>query len=307
MTDASHGIVFNIQHYSIHDGPGIRTTVFVNGCPLRCVWCQNPESQTRIPRLFFTAEKCTGCGKCESVCAQKAVTIVEKVSKTNRQLCKACGTCVENCPNEARALMGKSMTAQEVFNDVNSDAIFYQRSGGGVTVSGGDPLSQADFVIEILKLCKEAGFHTAIDTSGYATWDVFKMVLEYVDMVLYDFKHMDPEEHKKCTGVSNDLILENARNIIREFPGIKLLARIPIVPGYNDSRENIIMTARFISKELGKSIKVHLLPYHRMAETKYERLEEPHLALQIQSPPDDYMEELRKIVESFGLEAVIGG
>ncbi len=307
MSENTKGIVFNIQHYSIHDGPGIRTTVFVNGCPLRCAWCQNPESQTRLPRLFFTAEKCTGCGKCASVCTQHAITICEKLSKTDRLLCKACGACVEACPNEARSLMGKEMTAQEVFNDVNSDAIFYEKSGGGVTISGGDPLLQYDFVIEILKLCKAAGFHTAIDTSGYATWEIFKQVLKNVDLVLYDLKHMDNAEHIRCTGVSNELILDNARRIIKEMPSIKMLARIPIVPGYNDSKENIIMTARFISRELDKSIKVHLLPYHRMAETKYERLEEPHLALKIESPTDEYMEELRKIVESFGLEAVIGG
>jgi pyruvate formate lyase activating enzyme len=307
MSEGVTGTVFNIQHYSIHDGPGIRTTVFVNGCPLRCAWCQNPESQTKVPRLFFTLEKCTGCGKCVDICPQKATSIVEGHSRTNREICRACGTCLGECPNEARALMGRQMTAQEVFEDVNSDSIFYKNSGGGVTVSGGDPLAQPDFVIEILRLCKQAGMHTAIDTSGYANWETFKRVLQFVDLVLFDFKHMDPEEHKRCTGVSNNLILENAKKIIIECPSVKLLARIPVVPGYNDSKENIIMTARFISKELGKSIKVHLLPYHRMAETKYERLEEPQLALTIEPPSDEYMEELRKIVESFGLVAVIGG
>ncbi len=305
QAENTQGFVFNIQHYSIHDGPGIRTTVFLKGCPLRCVWCQNPESQTSPPQLFFTAEKCTGCGACADVCPEKAIKIIDGKSRTDRALCQGLGKCAKVCPNEARTVMGKKMSAAEVFTDVNADAVFYRKSGGGVTISGGEPLAQPDFTLEILKMCKEAGLSTALDTCGYAGWDVFKKVLPYVDVVLYDFKHMDAETHRKLTGVSNELILENAGKIIREFPGIMFVARIPVVPGCNAGLENITRAARFI-KALGKPVKVHLLPYHRLGETKYERLEKLG-TLAITPPAAESMEELRRAVESCGLESVIGG
>ena len=301
----TQGFVFNIQHYSIHDGPGIRTTVFTKGCPLSCAWCQNPESQSMAPELFFTAEKCTGCGACAAVCPEKAIKIAEGKSKTNRALCKGLGKCAEICPNEARTIMGKKMSAGEVFKDVNADAVFYSRSGGGVTISGGEPLSQPDFTRAIFELCKEAGLSTALDTCGYAVWEVFQKVLPYVDVVLFDFKHMDSETHRKLTGVSNELILENAGRIIREFPDIIFIARIPVVPGCNDDEENITREAEFI-KGLGTPVKVHLLPYHRLGETKYERLEKPG-TLKIIPPTEEHMEKLRKIVESLGLTCAIGG
>lgn len=304
--EATKGVIFNIQRYSIHDGPGIRTTVFINGCPLRCFWCQNPESQALRPQIFFDSEKCTGCGKCVQACPEGAIEIYQERSRTNRELCKGRGKCTEVCPNEARTLMGRHVTAGEVFKEVNSDAIFYQRSGGGVTLSGGEPLAQPEFAISVLKLCKDAGIHTALDTCGYAKWETLKQVLDYVDLVLYDFKQMDLAKHKKQTGVSNNLILDNARRIYHEL-SIPMLARVPIVPGFNDSIENIEATANFIATELGISVKVHLLPYHRLGETKYERLEKVNNSVSIQPPSEEHVEELKKIVESFGLTAYLGG
>jgi len=305
-TENTKGIIFNLQRYSIHDGPGIRTTVFLKGCPLRCLWCQNPESQASQPEIFFDREKCTGCGTCVQACPEGAIEIKDGKSRTNRQLCKGIGRCAEVCPNEARNLIGRYVTAGEVFKEVKADEIFYLRSGGGVTLSGGEPLAQPEFAIALLKLCKDAGINTALDTSGYARWETLKRVLEYVDLVLYDFKHMDPVEHKKCTGVSNDLILDNARKIHHEL-SITILVRVPIIPGYNDSVENIEATARFIAKELDKSIKVHLLPYHRLGEVKYERLERPGKPFSTEPPSEERMSELKKIVESFGLTVFIGG
>jgi pyruvate formate lyase activating enzyme len=300
------GVIFNIQHYSIHDGPGIRTTVFMKGCPLSCVWCQNPESQTLLPEIFFNSEKCTGCGKCVQVCNEKAITIFEGKSRTDRMLCKGQGKCAEVCPNEARTLMGKYMTAAEVFKDVAGDDIFYKRSGGGVTLSGGEPLAQPEFSTSILKMCKEAGIHTAIETCGLARWEIFKEVLKYVDLVLYDFKDMVLEQHKKHTGVSNDLILENVQRIHHEL-SIPIWARVPVIPGYNDSIENIEATAKFIANELSPSIKVCLLPYHKLGETKYERMEKPRKLVSIELPTEEHMAELKSVVESFGLIAQIGG
>jgi pyruvate formate lyase activating enzyme len=299
------GVIFNIQHYSIHDGPGIRTTVFLKGCPLRCLWCQNPESQATRPEIFFDSEKCKGCGTCVQVCPEGAIELGEGRSRTNRDLCQGAGKCAEVCPNEARNLMGTYVTAGEVFKRVAADAIFYQRSGGGVTLSGGEPLAQPQFAISLLKLCKEAAIHTTLDTCGYARWETVRQILEYVDLVLYDFKHIDPVEHEKYTGVSNDLILDNARRI-HEL-SIPMLARVPLIPGYNDTAENVAATARFIATELGNSIKVHLLPYHRLGETKYERMEKPEKSISVQPPSDEYMEEIKEVFESFGLMVNLGG
>jgi pyruvate formate lyase activating enzyme len=304
--ESTRGVIFNVQHYSIHDGPGIRTTVFMKGCALRCLWCQNPESQSTRPELFFDSEQCKGCGTCVQACPEGAIELYDGRSWTNRKLCMGAGKCAEVCPHEARNVMGRYVTSEEIFKQVAGDAIFYQRSGGGVTLSGGDPLAQPRFAKSLLKLCKDASIHTALDTCGYAPWDTVRQVLDYVDLVLYDFKHMDPVEHEKCTGVSNDLILDNARKIHHEL-SIPILARVPIIPGYNDSVENIEATARFIATELGNSIKVHLLPYHRLGETKYERLEKPGKSVSIEPPSEERMLGLKKIVESVGLTAYIGG
>ncbi|MBN1848088.1 MAG: glycyl-radical enzyme activating protein [Deltaproteobacteria bacterium] len=300
------GVTFNLQHYSIHDGPGIRTTVFLKGCPLRCVWCQNPESQDFKPVIFLNLERCTGCGTCVNACPEAAIQIIDGKSKTDRKLCKGHGQCAEVCPNEARSLMGKYMTAREVFDDVNADAIFYQNSGGGVTLSGGDPVAQPEFSRAILKLCHDAGIHTAIETSGFAKWDIFKGILEYTDLVLYDIKHMDSAKHKEYTGVPNEMILENAVRIRKELD-LSMLGRLPIMPGYNDSPENMERTAQFIANDLGGGFKVHLLPYHRLGETKYARMEEPDKAVSITPPTEEHMAELVKIFESKGLETVVGG
>ncbi|MFC1533439.1 glycyl-radical enzyme activating protein [Thermodesulfobacteriota bacterium] len=305
-TEETKGVIFNIQHYSIHDGPGIRTTVFLNGCPLKCFWCQNPESQYLKPALFLNLEKCTGCGKCIEACPENAIQIVEGKSRTARKLCKSSGKCAEVCPNEARNLLGRHVTAGEVFDDVNGDAIFYQNSGGGVTLSGGDPIAQPDFSISILKLCRDAGLHTAIETCGYAKWETFKNILEYVDLVLYDFKHMDHDKHKEYTGVSSDLILDNAKRIHQEL-NLPMLSRLPIMPGCNDSQENLEKTAQFLANELGNGIPVHLLPYHRLGETKYERMEEPGKIISLQPPSDERMEEIKEFFESFGLTVHLGG
>lgn len=260
--DAVRGHIFNVQRYSIHDGPGIRTTVFLKGCPLRCLWCQNPESQHARPDVIVAN------GRSETI--------------------------------------GRTVTVADVFAEVSKDAIFYVRSGGGVTLSGGEPLAQPRFSEAILRSCKAAGMHTALDTSLHAPWAVLRSLLGSVDLVLLDLKHLDPERHREMTGRSNELILENARRICHETK-TAVRVRLPVIPGCNDSVENVNATAGFVARELGRSIPVHLLPYHHLGEGKYEGLGRPYALAGIEPPSEARMAELRGIVESYGLTAVIGG
>jgi pyruvate formate lyase activating enzyme len=306
MSHSDKGIIFNIQGYCIHDGPGIRTSVFLKGCPLRCLWCQNPESHSFYPELLFAEEKCTGCGKCVRVCPENAIRMNGKASQTDRRLCKSAGLCVDACPNEARAVIGYRATADDIFKEVAADSLFYQESGGGVTLSGGEPLAQPEFAARILKNCRDAGFHTALDTCGYASWATAREVLRHVNLVLFDFKHMNPEMHMKYTGVSNELILQNAEKIHNEM-SIPMQARVTLVPGFNDSPENLEATARFIADKLSNAIPVHLLPYHRLGEAKWERLGKKNETVSIEIPSERHLAECRRIFESFGLTAIMGG
>ena len=294
------GTVFNIQHYSIHDGPGIRTTVFLKGCPLKCLWCQNPESQSIKPEIFLNIEKCTGCGRCVPICPEAAVSIHNERSTTNRKRCTGCGVCAQACPSEARTLMGYSITAGKVFEDVNKDAIFYANSNGGVTISGGDPIFQPDFSAAVLQLCQASGMHTAIETSGFGKWELFKGILVHANLVLYDLKHMDSEAHEACTGVPNGLILENARRIYHELK-LPMTIRVPVIPGYNDSIENIEKLGAFVATELGRDVSVHLLPYHRLGIGKNEQLEQDQPLADIVPPDETHMENLRSILARLNL------
>ena len=300
------GVVFNLQHYSIHDGPGIRTTVFLKGCPLRCLWCQNPESQAMHPEIMLNLDKCTGCRTCVEACPEGAISMQGDKSVTDRERCTGCGACADVCPYEARTLMGKDMTAGEVFEDVNKDAIFYTNSGGGVTISGGDPVFQPDFSAAILALCQEAGIHTAIETSGFCKWDKFKKILDHADLVLYDIKHMDSQAHKECTGVPNELILDNARRIYHDMK-LPMALRVPVIPGYNDAVDNLEKLANFVSDELGPEVRVHLLAYHRLGIGKNEQLEKDAPLADLQPPDEPYMEELKNIFIRKNLDAVLGG
>ena len=302
----AQGTVFDIQSYSLHDGPGIRTTVFLKGCPLACVWCQNPESQRHQPEVLLYPERCTGCGQCVPACPSQAIRVEDGKSHTDRNLCKGCGKCADVCLNEARRLAGRVWTAEDVFADVKRDDAFYRRSGGGVTLSGGEPLAQAEFSTAILSLCKRAGLHTAIETTGLAQWATLEQVLEHVDLVLYDLKHMDSASHQKFTGMPNDLILENLKRIHREY-SIPIVARIPIVPGHNADLKNIEATARFIVNALGSGAKVNILAYHRLGEAKYGRLEREGSGTSITPPTAEEMAAIQKTMESLGLTVSIGG
>ena len=294
------GTVFDIQHYSIHDGPGIRTNVFLKGCPLHCLWCSNPESQDPHHQLMFRADKCTGCGACIPVCPVSAISFKKPVVQNDRAVCTACGACVDVCPNEAREIVGRMTTAGEVFDEAAQDTLFYAKDGG-VTLTGGEMLFQPAFSSAILQLCKKAGIHTAIETSGFADWHVLVDILQYTDLVLYDLKEMDPERHRKYTGVDNARILENLKKM-SDVMNCEIWVRVPVIPGYNDDKENILATASFVKENIHNCTQIHLLPFHRLGEGKYEQLEKEPNGFSGTVPDDSYMETLRGYVRDIGID-----
>ena len=251
-------VIFDIQRNSFVDGPGIRTTVFFKGCNLKCKWCHNPESQNFEKQMMIYKNKCTGCGKCASVCPHHLSS------------CEFCGKCEILCPNDARKVCGKEYTPEEVLKEVIKDKTFYETSNGGVTFSGGECMLQADFLCETLKLCKENGIHTAIDTAGCVSWEHFEKIMPYADMFLYDVKCFDEQKHKEYTGVSNKLILENLKKI-SDTTNKDIIIRIPVVHGVNDDEKEMGMIAEFLKGIRYTS--VDLLPYHKMGEHKYDALD----------------------------------
>jgi pyruvate formate lyase activating enzyme len=301
------GIVFNVERFAIHDGPGIRTVVFLKGCPLRCVWCSTVDSQYLLPEMEYFADKCTGCGKCIEICTARAIYVAEDGRIiTERHICNNCGKCVDACPNGARKTAGEEMIVEQVLEEVEKDIMFYSNSAGGVTLSGGEPTMQPEFSLEILKGCKRMGIHTAIETCGYVEWDILDEMLRYLDFVYMDIKHMSPEEHKRLTSKKNSLILANARKVAEKYPDKPFVIRIPVIPGCNDSDENIAGTAQFVGKLEGTH-RIELLPYHRLGVPKYGALSKDYALSDLQSLSEDRMNALVALVESYGIEAQIGG
>jgi pyruvate formate lyase activating enzyme len=290
--------VFDIQSFCIHDGPGIRSVVFLKGCPLRCLWCANPESQSPKPELMTYPAKCTGCGACVPACPTGAA----KLSETDRAACLSCGKCAEACPSGARELAGKEMTVDEVLAAVEGDRLFYEDSGGGITLSGGEPLMHADFCAALLDAARGAGLHTAVESCAFASREAVDAVFSRVDLALLDVKHADSREHERLTGVPNEKILENIR-FVRFGLGVPVVLRMPTVPGLNDSEENVAAAADF-AKELGAPL--CLLPYHRLGLGKLDALGRPHYG-DIPLPDDARMERLRSLAESRGIICQIGG
>ena len=269
-SDNSTGIIFNIQKFSVQDGPGIRTTVFFKGCPLRCRWCSNPESQASHPEIMVHSIRCIGCKSCLEVCPEEALILKEnRVVGIDRNRCNLCYQCAEVCPSRALEMTGRLMTVNEVMKVVCQDKLFYVNSGGGVTISGGEPLAQPEFLLALLKEAKRESLHTVLDTSGYAPWECIEKILDYVDMVLYDIKHPNSEKHLKWIGVKSKLIQDNLEKI-RSNGKTKIWIRIPIIPGVNNTMEEVKKLKEIIRKI--DPMKVSLLPYHAWGRSKYEKL-----------------------------------
>ncbi|MHA2269884.1 MAG: glycyl-radical enzyme activating protein [Promethearchaeota archaeon] len=299
------GFIYDLQRFAIHDGPGIRTLVYMKGCPLKCLWCSSPHTQKPKIEIMQNEIDCRKCGKCVEVCPVHVISISEDNEIIiNRELCTLCGQCVETCPNQALKLLGYYLTPEELFQEVNKDSPFYRRSKGGVTVGGGEPTMQLDFVTAFLKRCKQVYIHTAIETCGYVKWENMENLLRYIDLVYIDIKHMDTTIHKELTGVSNELILENAKKISEIKP---MIIRIPVIPNFNDSDDNIIATAKF-AHELGENLKrIDLLPYHKFGTQTYSRIGMKYKLTDVEPPSEDHMIKLKELVESLGVKAQIGG
>lgn len=295
------GTIFNIQRFSVQDGPGIRTLVFLKGCPLTCLWCCNPESRGVKPDVLFRKMKCLGCDRCVGNCPKGAIRSVEGGRVIDREKCDLCMECVRKCYAGALETAGEEKSVTEIVEEVLKDWQFYGNSGGGVTLSGGEPLMQPEFAADILRECKRNGIHTAIETCGYARWENYEKLLGWLDLVLFDLKQMDSKMHRKVTGVPNERILENLEKLVRA--GKQVIVRLPLIPGINAHREHIEKVGRFC-QELSIA-QAHLLPYHKLGVQKYEALGIAYPLEELGAVSDEELEEFRRILEGYGITVTI--
>jgi pyruvate formate lyase activating enzyme len=306
------GTIFDIKKYAIHDGPGIRTTVFFQGCPLSCWWCHNPESQSRRPVLLYRPNRCVLCGTCVDECPQNGIAIRPHpnptpngrgaFATTNPAKCDVCGKCADACYYGAREISGKEMSVTEVLAEIERDVPFFDQSGGGVTFSGGEPLLQRQFLATLLKECKKREIHTVVDTSGFAAWEVIEGIRNDVDLFLYDLKLMDDERHKKYTGVSNKLVLRNLKHLAKS--DTQTMVRIPLIPGVNNDEDNLRQSAAFITG-LPNSPSVELVGYHDTATAKYESINKTYQFPHTAPPSEDDMLQAAGVFENSGLHVIM--
>lgn len=303
---ANSGVIFDIQRFALHDGPGIRTIVFMKGCPLRCGWCSNPESQRFGTDLMFYAAKCTSCLACVEACPFQAISrdMNGRIS-INRWLCESCSSqlCVQVCPTSALQVAGRTSAVEEILAEVARDKAFYESSGGGVTFSGGEPLAQESFLFALLRASREMGIDTAVETCAFADAEDVRIAAALADHFLCDVKHMDSDSHRAGTGVDNARVLSNIALLAKLCSDVVL--RIPLVPGFNDSLANISAACEF-ARELGIQ-RMDLLPYHRLGESKYRALGRDYEFLSVPKPQDTALQRLRELVLGYGIECEIGG
>ncbi|MFX1344696.1 MAG: glycyl-radical enzyme activating protein [Promethearchaeota archaeon] len=307
MVRTEQGLIFNIQRMSTEDGPGIRTTVFFKQCPLKCIWCHNPESILKERQLEWFKHKCIGCNTCIDICKYKALSFSENGLKIDRNICICCGECSDECPSTALHMWGEYWNLDDLFYEINKDKVYYTQSKGGITVSGGEPTIQSDFILKFLKMCKENQIHTTLDTCGYAPEHIFRKLLPYVDLMLFDIKEIDLEKHQRFTGISNDLILKNAIWIADYIKknNKQLWIRTPLIPNYTATEENVSGIGEFIVKNLNNiPERWDLLSFNRLCSEKYARLDIDWILKDEPLMTKDEIEYLLKIAKSTGVKTV---
>jgi pyruvate formate lyase activating enzyme len=298
------GIVFDIRRFSIHDGPGIRTTVFLKGCPLECAWCHNPESQAADPELIMRPNRCLRCGACVEACPEDAIRLGADGPITDLARCERCGLCTDACFSGARELAGRELTAAQVMAEIERDRPFYDESGGGATFSGGEPLLQPEFLLELLQTCRAGGIATALDTCGYAPYAVLDRIRPYVDLFLYDIKTLDDRKHRALTGVSNELIVRNLQALGKR--GARIIVRVPVIPGINDGARELRAVGALVAT-LPSVVRVELLPYHRIGVEKYGRIAREYSLPELRPPSQEQMAVLAQILQQdSGLQVGVG-
>jgi pyruvate formate lyase activating enzyme len=297
------GLVFNIQRYSIHDGPGIRTTIFFKGCPLRCKWCSNPESIGSQPEILVREARCNGCRRCIEVCSPGALSLASTGLWLDRKKCDLCLKCIDSCWEDAIEVAGRFMSLDQVIDECRRDELFYHNSGGGITLSGGEPLLQPEFALAILDKCKALGLNTALDTCGHVPWNVLEKALESADLVLFDIKHLDADEHRDGTGTDNRLILANLEKAMNSGKA-RIWIRVPVIPGYNDSDQYMEGLARILSSM--KAEKVSILGYHELGRPKYQSLGKAYQLSGRKPMSEERLGEIIGIFKSKGLDATAG-
>ena len=297
-------MVVEITRMTVHNGPGIRTLIIFKGCPLRCIWCSTPESQDESAEIVYYPDRCILCGDCIPVCPGNALTAGDEAVIIDRKLCDNCGRCVSVCYTEALKLVGEEYTIEELVQEVRKDEVIYKHSGGGVTVSGGEPLLEPEFTLELLRSFKQNKINIGVDTCGFVPRDTLESVLSYVDFFLWDIKHMNAEKHVDHTGVSNELILDNLRFV--SDSGIPVYLRLPLIPGYNDSEANLRAVCEF-AKDLSSLVTIDLLPLHHLGKARYIALGHQYPIEGIALIRDEVLQEIKYLVESYGLTCNIIG
>lgn len=301
------GTLFRIERLAVHDGPGIRTVLFFKGCPLRCAWCSTPESQSSMPETLYTVEQCTGCGECIDACPQGALSFApDGRIHTDPTLCTGAGLCAKACRYGARKRVGGTLRLSKVLEEIEKDEIFYHRSGGGITLSGGEPLLQPAFARPLLEAARARGIPTALETCGHFSWEACEALGPFLDLVYVDLKHTDPSRHEALTGVGNEIILANLQRMDTLWTGTGLVVRVPLIPGINDDRENLEETAAVV-QGLDRATRVELLPYHRYGVATYARLGRAYPLEDIRPPSKNDVQAAAAIFTSHGLAVQIGG
>lgn len=301
VTPAGAGLIFDVKRYAIHDGPGIRTTVFLKGCPLRCLWCANPESQEKTTEVAFLNTECIGCGQCAATCPHNAVSFENGKPVRDPAACRACGKCAAECPAEAIRMMGRAVTVDALFDEIMADQPFWDRSGGGVTLSGGEALMQLEFSAALLRRCRENYLHTALDTCLHVPTAAIETVFSDVELFLCDLKLMSASRHREFTGVTNALIRKNMAFLLKSDKDV--LVRRPLVPGFNDGADELNALGDFL-QSLRPGVSLELLPYHRLGESKFERLGRPYALAGVAPPTKEEMDRAKQILKKFNVAVV---